>query len=140
MAKGLTTMLFESNSSLIHSKTAKLLGIVSFIFALSFSWYHIRDYFNINHPEIVRAGELANIILPKDAQVIAPYGGDTAFLYQINRRGWPIGGDIPEKIKKGATDYISVTMDEEAQMLSDHCRPTIHIENVTIINLRNCSL
>jgi hypothetical protein len=45
--------------------------------------------------------------------VIAPYMGDTAFLYQTNRRGWPIGGEIDKKIKAGATYYATTTRDAE---------------------------
>ena len=48
-------------------------------------------------------------ILPKDAKVIAPYGGDTSFLYQINRKGWPILEEpVDNMIKKGATNYVTV--------------------------------
>jgi hypothetical protein len=117
-----------------------LLLIVSLAFGLGFSWFHVRDFFNINHPEIVSAGQAANNILPADAKVIAPYQGDTAFLYQINRRGWPIGGDIETKIKLGATDYVTVNFDEEAIELIKNCKPAVQFEEFAIISLRNCSL
>ena len=70
---------------------------------ISFSWYYIRDYFNINNWSIVEAGQKADGILPKDAKVIAPYDGDTAFLYQTNRAGWPVfEKPIGDLIKMGA--------------------------------------
>jgi hypothetical protein len=139
MAKGITAM-FSGKIANINVKTARITALICLIFSLGFSWYHIRDYFNINHPEIVRAGQIANVILPKEAKVIAPYGGDTAFLYQINRKGWPIGGGIEDKIEKGATDYVTVIEDDESKKLSEQCKPSISIEGVTIINLRNCNL
>jgi hypothetical protein len=107
---------------------------------LAFSWYEVRGYFNINHPEIVAAGEAADIILPQNAVVIAPYQGDTAFLYQINRRGWPLGGDIKRKIELGATDYVTTTENEETKMIEEKCGPSIGTDQFLIINLRDCLL
>ena len=74
-----------------------------------FSWYTIRTFYWINRPEIVEAGQMANKLLPKDAKVIAPYNGDTTFLYQTGRQGWPLGFDIDKKIKMGATHYVTVS-------------------------------
>ena len=52
--------------------------------------------------------------LTKDnALVIAPYNGDTAFLYQTRRAGWPVVQDSVEKlIGKGADYYVSVNFDD----------------------------
>lgn len=86
-------------------------------FSLFVSWYQVRGYFNINHWEIVEAGQVADRILPPDAKVIAPYMGDTAFLYQINRRGWPLGFEIQDKISKGAQYYVTTSQDDEARAL-----------------------
>lgn len=119
---------------------SRLLAAVTLIFGFGFAWFHIRDFFNINHPEIVEAGKLADEILPEDARVIAPYGGDTAFLYQIKRQGWPIGGEIDEKIALGATDYVTVNFDEEALLVMSHCQPVLRFDGFAIVNLRNCSL
>ncbi|MBU0618848.1 glycosyltransferase family 39 protein [Patescibacteria group bacterium] len=106
---------------------------------LGFSWFYVRDFFNINHPEIVLAGQAADQLLPPEAKVIAPYGGDTAFLYQTNRSGWPIGFEIQDKIDKGATHYVSVNFDEEVNWLKDRC-PVLHqAEQFVIIDLQNCS-
>src|SRR4030067_863850 len=100
-----------------------IMAVVSTGFGLGISWFFIRDFFNINHPEIVEAGKVADQVLPHDAKVIAPYLGDTAFLYQTKRRGWPIGGDIEKKISIGATDYVTVTKDAEVEMLLSRCKP-----------------
>jgi 4-amino-4-deoxy-L-arabinose transferase-like glycosyltransferase len=61
--------------------------LVTSLFLLSFSWYTIRTYYWVNKAEIVEAGKFADSVLPKDAKVIAPYSGDTTFLYQTNRQG-----------------------------------------------------
>ena len=57
-----------------------LVFIVCFGFAIFFGWYFVRDYFNINNPSIVVAGEAVDKLTPKDAKVIANYNGDTSFL------------------------------------------------------------
>jgi len=85
------------------------LAAISFLFMFAFSWYTIRTYYWINRPEIVEAGREADRLLPKDAKVIAPYNGDTTFLYQTNRQGWPLGFDIDKKLKMGATHYVTVS-------------------------------
>jgi 4-amino-4-deoxy-L-arabinose transferase-like glycosyltransferase len=92
---------------------------MSAILALSASlaWYEVRGYFNINVPAIVAAGREIDKITPADAKVIAPYQGDTAFLFQTNRTGWPIGSNIELDIKAGATYYVTTTRDKEYEEL-----------------------
>ena len=75
---------------------------------LAFSWQNIRAYYNINNPAIVRAGQAVDALIPKTAKVIAPYEGDTSFLYQINRQGWAsFEKPLPKMIKMGA-DYVVI--------------------------------
>lgn len=109
--------LFELSPRFIHRPMFYLGGMGLFIWSLFTSWYQLRGYYNINHPEIVQAGKAVDALVPKDARIIAPYMGDTAFLYQTNRRGWPIGFEIDDKIKKGARYYVSVNYDDETNAL-----------------------
>lgn len=81
------------------------------------SWKEVSGYYNINHPEIVAAGQATDTLVPANAKVIAPYDGDTAFLFQTNRTGWPIGGRIDQKIKEGASYYVTTTENDEAKTL-----------------------
>lgn len=87
------------------------------ILSLAFGWFEVRGYFNINNPAIVEAGKKVDEITPKDALVIAPYQGDPAFLYQTNRHGWPIGGNIEVYIANGATYYVTTSRDDEYNRL-----------------------
>jgi len=80
--------------------------------SLYFSWQTIRTYYWINNPKIVEAGKAVDRLIPKTAKVIAPYGGDTTFLYQTNRQGWPQGFEIEDKIKKGADYYVNINVDD----------------------------
>jgi len=82
-------------------------AIIAIIFMLAFGWYAVRDWYSIQHPDIIIAGQAVDALTPKNAKVIAPYGADTTFLYYTNRQGWPIV-DRPYKafIKAGAS-YIA---------------------------------
>ncbi len=79
----------------------------------------ILPYFNVNTWEYVEAGEAVDRLTDKNALVIAPAMGDTAFLFQTNRRGWPIGYNIEDKIARGATIYVSINDDSERRALAD---------------------
>lgn len=85
--------------------------------SLFLSWQQVGGYFNINHTEYLETGAAVDRLTPPDALVIAPAFGDTQFLYATNRRGWPIGFDIEDKIKKGADYYVSTSYDDEAKQL-----------------------
>jgi len=136
VAKGLY-FLWNSPVGISRFMARILLPIVS-ILAISFSWFYIRDYFNINHPEIVEAGQAADKILPVETKIVAPYGGDTAFLYQTNRQGWPVGGAIDDKISLGATHYISVNFDGETTLLMDKCQFLLKTDKYVIVDLKTC--
>jgi hypothetical protein len=115
-----------------------VLGIVSVSFMISFSWFTIRTFYWINRPEIVEAGKLANQILPKDAKVIASYNGDTTFLYQTQRQGWPLGFDIDKKIAMGATAYVTVSPtdnDGETKDLANRYTVLVRNDKFAIIDL-----
>jgi 4-amino-4-deoxy-L-arabinose transferase-like glycosyltransferase len=72
----------------------------------------VKEFYKINHPEIILAGQTVDRLVSKDALVIAPYNGDTAFLYQTGRWGWPyVDRPIEELIERGADYYVSVNYD-----------------------------
>jgi hypothetical protein len=79
----------------------------------------IAGNFNVNTWEYREAGQAVDRLTSQDALVIAPAMGDTAFLFQTNRRGWPIGFAIEEKIASGATIYVSINDDKERRVLAE---------------------
>jgi len=134
LAKGVYFLLNEGKK-IFGLATRYALCATCILFMFAFSWHEIRTFYWINRPEIVEVGQIADNILPKDAKIIAPYGGDTAFLYQINRQGWPIGFGIAEKIKKGAAYYISLDPeDPEAKQLAEQYKVLEKTEKYIIIN------
>lgn len=81
---------------------------------------------------------MADKILPKDAKVIASYNGDTTFLYQTQRQGWPLGFDIDKKIAMGATAYVTVSptdSDGETKDLANRYTVLVRNDKYAIIDL-----
>lgn len=136
MAKGATFLL-----DLTKYGISKFFVLCSLFFVLlfmeMFGWYHIRDFYNINHPEIVEAGRSLERKTKNKVLVIAPYNGDTAFLYQTARAGWPIMQEpIDEMIKKGAHYYISVNFDDVTkQLMKDSTNPDEEKRKYKLIEL-----
>lgn len=92
-------------------KRSKILVILSILVMMLVSWDRVKPFYQINHPEIIEVGKIVDETLPLDALIIAPYIGDTAFLYQTNRWGWPaIDDSIDNIISKGADFYVSVNL------------------------------
>ncbi len=134
LAKGVNVLL---NPPKKFNKTiAYCLLLVSVLFMFAFSWHEVRDFYNINHPEIVEVGRKADQLLPQGAKVIAPYEGDTAFLYQTNRQGWPkVIVSIDHLISLGATHYVSVWFDKDTQEAMEAYKILEQTDEFVIIDL-----
>ena len=97
---------------LLSRVRSKLLGRITLVvltgIAFYFSWNQVKDYFNINNWAIVRTGQVVDRLTPKDALMIAPYDGDTSFLYQTKRKGWPAFEHSTEDLMKLGADYLVI--------------------------------
>jgi len=92
----------------VNSYTLGIVIVFSIVMMEGIGLYQIKDYYKINDYSIITAGKRADELLPKDALVIAPYNGSTAFLYQTERKGWPVVDEgIEGMIDKGAQYFIS---------------------------------
>jgi len=100
-----------------------------------FSDRQVRGYYG-TRLDWETAGQAVDQLLPLDAKVIAPAFGDTAFLFQTNRTGWPIGFDIEDKIAKGAEYYVSTAYDDEARELEKKYQVLEKTSNHIIIKLQ----
>lgn len=135
VGKGIVAMLRNSSFELLPRI---IMTLVIVVFGWAFSWYTMRTYYWINKPEIVEVGQAADKLLPKDAKVIAPYNGDTTFLYQTGRAGWPLGFDIDKKIALGATHYVTISPtdeDWETRDLANKYTVLVRNEKYAIIDL-----
>lgn len=124
---------------LMSEKTGRLLALASTMAILGLSLFlsfdSIRGFYNINNPAIVAAGLAAKELTPESAKIIAPYQGDTAFLFQTLRQGWPIGGEIEHKIELGATHYLTTTMDDEANDLIERFQIIKQTDDFLLLDL-----
>lgn len=99
------------NQTVFNKWLVRTTLVISIGAMLITGWNQIVGDFNINHPEILEAGAEVDKITPKDAIVVAPYDGDTAFLYATKRIGWPaVDNSIENIIREGASYYVSVDL------------------------------
>ena len=111
--------LWRREQNFLSTWTKRGILVICLAFMMAFSWYQIRGLYQVNHWEIVAAGKAVDRLTPKDAVVVAPYLGDTAFLYQTNRRGFafmflPIKDFID---RFDATYYVSTNYDDETNAI-----------------------
>jgi len=136
VARGLT-ILYEKLKQKFSQKLAVTIILLISCLSLFFAWRQVSGYFNVNHWEYVKAGAAVDQLVDPEALVIAPAMGDTHFLFQTNRRGWPIGFDIEDKIAKGASIYVSSNYDWEAKALEEKYQVVAKTDDYIIINLKN---
>lgn len=103
------------------------------------TWIEVKGLYQINNMSHVTAGRRADQVLPKDAVVVAPNMGDTAFLYQINRPGFPM---VLKPLKEmmdeyGVTHYVSVNYDDKTNWLAKKYTVLDRTKEFIIIDLTN---
>ncbi len=117
----------------------RVILIISIVVMLITGWNQIVGDYNINHPEILAAGAEIDKITPKNTLIVAPYDGDTAFLYATNRWGWPaIDSSIDNIIKEGAGYYVSVDLgSSDTKMIEGRFKTIEKTDKYIIIDLRS---
>jgi hypothetical protein len=128
---------FLWNNLIFNRIISRILVVFSIGMMLMVGWLGIKDDYQINHPELIEAGRAVNEMTPKDALVVAPYNGDTAFLYQTNRWGWPaIDDSIDNIIKNGADYYASVNLGSaDTKMIESRFKTIRKTDKYIIIDL-----
>jgi len=134
LAIGTKYLWEEKNLNLYLSRG--VLGLSLFLM-FGMGTYQVKEYYKINHPEIIEAGKAVERLTPKDARVIAPYNADTAFLYQTGRFGWPIvDNSFDYLISKGADYYVSVNLgDADTQYVSHRFKTIEKTDQYIIMDL-----
>ncbi|HJX58961.1 MAG TPA: glycosyltransferase family 39 protein [Patescibacteria group bacterium] len=134
LASGAAYLIKTNEFSRLLSIT--VLG-ASILLMLGMGAYQVKEYYKINHPEIIEAGKALDEIAPKDALVVAPYNGDTAFLYQTGRWGWPaIDTSIENIIERGGDYYVSVNQgDADTQAIIKKYKTVVKTDRYLIVDL-----
>lgn len=135
LASGVIYLWSQTNFNKMLARAILLLSIGVMLIT---GWNQIVGDYAINHPEIIEAGREVDKVTPKDALVVAPYNGDTAFLYQTNRWGWPaIDNSIDNIIKEGASYYVSVNLGSaDTKMIESRFATIEKNDKFILINLR----
>lgn len=126
------------NFKLGEDKLRRGVVLGSIILGLGFSFYQVKEYYKINHPEIIIAGQAVQRLTPQGAKVIAPYNGDTAFLYQTNRVGWPFVTLPMDKMinRLGAQYYVSVNFDKQTEEIMEKYQVLEKTNEYVVVKLR----
>lgn len=113
--------------------------IIICLFSLYFSWDQVKNYYKINNSAIVTAGEKIQELVPQEALVVAPYNGDTAFLYQTKHSGWPTEIYNPNELKlkySGTPLYlVSVNFDKYTSDMAGKFKTIFKNDQFIILDL-----
>jgi hypothetical protein len=135
VAKGLSLLLTPNQA--FSRWLSVILGVSLFLMMEAFSWYEVKTYYWINNPEIIEAGKIVDKLTPPDAKIIAPYNGDTAFLYQTNRQGWPVTEkSFPEMIEMGASYFVAVKPDKDVKHLATEYGAIVQNDKYILLDLK----
>ena len=132
-----TKMLCGLPSKYFNKAAGPVLALILAVFTFAFGFFEVRGFYWINRPQIVGAGQAVDQRLPKGATVIAPYNGDAAFLYQTNRRGYPIvDRPLADFVHQGTKYLVSVDVsDQGIQNLAKNCTILDSTSSYVIIEL-----
>ncbi len=123
LAKGFVD-LFKGGLNYVSRIWMILLALLFLPLTFYLTWDRNKEFYNINNPSIVEAGKMADKILPKNAIVLAPYNGDSAFLYQTNRAGFafiPSGALVKDYIADyGVSAWVSTSLDNRTNWVMRH--------------------
>ncbi len=136
VARGVS-VLFEGSPGLVPRIWTMPLAVLFLVLIPYFGWQEVKGLYQINNNSIVIAGERADQILPKEAIVLAPYLGDTAFLYQTNRPGFAIEVNSVDFMKKNyeLSAYVAVAKDTKTAWLMKRYLVLDEQPNYVIIDL-----
>jgi hypothetical protein len=125
----------------LHYLLRQSIPLVLIISLASFlvSWSQVKNYYQINHSAIITAGQTANTALPQNAVVIAPYNGDTTFLYQTQRSGYPINiydlGSIKKLHPNNPLFLVSVNFDDYTNQIIKSNTAIVQTKTFVIVKL-----
>ncbi len=129
-------MILKNVSGVFNKYTSIITVVLCIVFMLAFGWFTVRDFYNVQHLEVVVAGRAVDSLVSADAKVVAPYGGDTTLLYNTNRNGWPVfDRPLDQFIKEGATVMVFVTPTEPELSFKNYFKTIAQEDSYIIYDL-----
>lgn len=122
LAKGANFLLFEKTKNFSKALSC-LLFTVCCLLMIAFSWYYVRDFYNIQGG-VDLAGRWVEENTAKDALVLTGDSNDATLLYNCNRWGWTGGyassfpnepAVIEKMINLGASYYVTTKFDKDSE-------------------------
>jgi len=122
LAKG-ADFLVSSPKNFFSRAVCCLLLAACCLFMLAFSWYQIRDFYNIQGG-VDLAGRAVDELTPKNALILTGDSNDATLLYNCNRYGWtggyasyfPNTPETIEKVKQMNVDfYVTTKFDQDSE-------------------------
>jgi len=133
---GLSTTFFFNLKKLNIFSLKSIIFILLTVGSFYFSWTLVKDYFNINNYSIVLAGQAVDRLTPRDAKIIAIYGGDTSFLYQTKRKGWALlEKSIPEMVTMGASYLVLANPTPSDELLGKEYKVIKQTKNFILLDI-----
>jgi len=127
-------VIFEYFQQRNRALLGAALTIGSFLMMILISRIFIVGFYG-TRADWEQAGAAVDRLTPPDAKIIAPAFSDTVLLFQSNRTGWTVGGEIEKKIEMGASYYVSTAYDDEAKDLEKRYQVVEQTKNHIIIKL-----
>ncbi|HNP89676.1 MAG TPA: glycosyltransferase family 39 protein [Candidatus Woesebacteria bacterium] len=121
LAKGANFLLFEVNNN-FNRFLCSLCFVLCTGFMVAFSWYQVRDFYNIQSG-VDLAGRWIDENTDQKALIVTGDSNDATLLYNCNRWGWTAGyassypnepHAIEELRSKGASFYVSTKFDKNS--------------------------
>ncbi len=126
-------------NSKFKKRTAATITAILVLFSFYYSANMVKPFYNINNPSMIQAGQFADKILPQNSIVIAPYNGDTSFLYQTKRPGYPLNIEnfnLLYNLYPGTPVYlVSINFDQYTNRLKSKYPTVYQTSSFIIVNL-----
>ncbi len=99
--------LWSQKRNLIQPYFATFIIIIIFIFSFFFSYYTVKEFYNVPHDIVTIAKIIKTVTRPED-KIITDRTGDTTLLYLADRKGWPTyPGNLDTLKAKGYRFFIT---------------------------------
>lgn len=134
----LGTYFLLENKINVYKAVSLAILFVCVVFMLSFGWFNVRAYYNIDHYELIRAGKVIDNLIPKEAKVIVPMsGGDTTALYFMDRQGWSsFEKPLPQLIRMGADYMVLINPNSRDRDFGKTYKLVVWSSDFALFNLR----
>jgi hypothetical protein len=108
--------------------------LVFFLFSFFFSYYRIKDYYNVPL-DLVQISNIIVTLTKESDKIVTDRQGDTTLLYLSNRRGSPALYKSPEEFKAEDYKYIVTANKDSIESLKKKYQIIFQNNEFTIVKL-----